>query len=122
MAETAVALQTSTKSAFRPTELLGQAQGTTHGTKTTLNLQRFITPVKLEFIVPSSQNAFNLAKAHNEILKLTKHKDPTLEIIPRPKKAKQNSPIYSCSLQMQHPIMNYLNTPWTNNRLTQGES
>jgi hypothetical protein len=37
--------------------------------------------VKLKFIVQSSQNAYNLAKAHHEILKLMKRKDPTLEII-----------------------------------------
>jgi hypothetical protein len=49
---------------------------------TTMNHQRFVTQVKIEFNVPTSQNAFNLTKAHQEILKLMKDKDPTLEIIP----------------------------------------
>jgi hypothetical protein len=38
--------------------------------------------MKLEFNVPSSQNAFNLNKSHLAVLKLLKEKeDPTMEIV-----------------------------------------
>jgi hypothetical protein len=82
MAEATVALQQVNEAAFRPLVPRVPPQGAAHDTKTTMNHQRFVTPVKIEFNVPTSQNAFNLAKAHQEILKLMKDKDPTLEIIP----------------------------------------
>ena len=37
---------------------------------------------KLEFVAAGSQTAFNPAKAHHEVLKLLKDKDPTLEVVP----------------------------------------
>ena len=55
---------------------------TTNGTTNTLKIQRYSTPIKIEFIVGASQPAFNLAKAHHEILKLLQAKDPTIEIVP----------------------------------------
>jgi hypothetical protein len=82
MAEAPVAPQPVNEAAFRSPESRANSQGATHGTKTTTNHQRFVTPVKIEFNVPISQNAFNLAKSHQEILKLMKDKDPTLDIIP----------------------------------------
>ena len=45
-------------------------------------IQRFLTLIKLEFVVAASQTAFNFAKAYHEVLKLLKDKDPTLEIVP----------------------------------------
>jgi hypothetical protein len=74
--------QQATKAAFRPASTLVQPLNPTHGNKTTVNFQRFVTPVKLEFNVPASQHAFNLNKSHLEVLKLMKEKDPTLEIVP----------------------------------------
>jgi hypothetical protein len=35
-----------------------------HGAKTTLNHQRYVTPVKLEFNILSPQNTFMVDKAH----------------------------------------------------------
>jgi hypothetical protein len=70
------------KAAFRPATNVTNTMGASHGTKTTVNIQRFVTPVKLEFNVPSSQNAFNLNKSHLAVIKLLKEKDPTLEIVP----------------------------------------
>ena len=53
-----------------------------HGADNTTKIQRYSTPVKLEFVVAASQTAFNLVKAHQEIIKLLQDKDPTLEIVP----------------------------------------
>jgi hypothetical protein len=83
MAEAPVARSRSTKQRFDlqcPESV--PPQGAVHGTKTTMNRQRFVTPVKIEFYVPTSQNAFNLAEVNQEILKLMKDKDRTLETIP----------------------------------------
>jgi hypothetical protein len=68
--------------AFRPASNVEASSSTPHGTKTTMNSQRFVTPVKLEFNVPATQQAFNLNKAHIEVLKLIKAKDSSLEIVP----------------------------------------
>jgi hypothetical protein len=82
MANVPVAAQPSTMTSFHPNNTVVNPHGATHGSKTTMNLQRFVTPVKLEFDVPSLQDAFNLTKAHQVILQLLKDKDPALEIIP----------------------------------------
>jgi hypothetical protein len=82
MAGTSPNPPSSTKAVFRPASTLVNPSGAAHGTKTTVNLQKFVTPVKLEFNVPASQQAFNLSKSHLEVLKLIKEKDPTLEIVP----------------------------------------
>jgi hypothetical protein len=76
----AVANATSAPSApaFRPTQLRPQPTTAPVGMKIT----RFVTPIKIEFVVPSSQNAFNLNKSHLAILKLMKEKDPTMEVVP----------------------------------------
>jgi hypothetical protein len=68
----------SSSHAFRPKDVVYQATPNT----TTQKITRFVTPIKIEFVVPSSQNAFNLNKSHLEILKLLKDKDNTLEIVP----------------------------------------
>jgi hypothetical protein len=71
--------QPSTMAPFRPASTLAHTLGTAHGTKTTMNIQQFVTPVKLEFNVPSSQNALNLnKKSHLVVLNLLKEKDPTM--------------------------------------------
>jgi hypothetical protein len=70
------------KAAFRPATTVTNTLGVSHGTETTVNIQHFVTPVKLEFNVPSSQNAFNLNKSHLAVIKLLKEKDSTLEIVP----------------------------------------
>jgi hypothetical protein len=68
----------SSSHAFRPKDVVYQATFNT----TTQKITRFVTPIKIEFVVPSSKNAFNLNKSHLEILKLLKDKDNTLEIVP----------------------------------------
>jgi hypothetical protein len=69
--------------AFRPASTLAASGSASHGTNATVKSQRFVTPVKLEFNVPATQHAFNLNKAHIEVLKLIKaNKDPSLEIVP----------------------------------------
>ena len=55
---------------------------TVNGTNNTIKIQRYTTPIKIEFVVSSNQTTFNLVKAHKEVLKLMKDKDPTLEILP----------------------------------------
>jgi hypothetical protein len=69
---------TTSPKVFRPNDVNHQPPAPTAGIK----LTRYSTPVKIEFVVPSSQNSFNLVKAHLEIIKLMKEKDPTLEIVP----------------------------------------
>jgi hypothetical protein len=72
-----------TMAAFNPVMPTNQPPGiTANGADNTQKIQRYTTPIKIEFIVASTQTAFNLAKAHKEVLKLLKDKDPTLEIIP----------------------------------------
>ena len=68
---------------FRPVMPTNKNPGDhTLGVDNTQKIQRFLTPIKLEFVVAASQTAFNLAKAHHEVLKLLKDKDPTLEVVP----------------------------------------
>ena len=74
--------QPATMAAFRPKEAVPKSPGLAHGAKTTVNTQRFRTPIKIEFNVASSQTAFNLPKEHCAILKLLVAKDPTMEIVP----------------------------------------
>jgi hypothetical protein len=79
----AAAAPDPTMASFNPVMPPEQPPGVTaNGTDNTQKIQRFTTPIKLEFIIPASQTAFNLAKTHKEIMKLLKDKDPTLEIIP----------------------------------------
>jgi hypothetical protein len=55
---------------------------TANGADNTPKIQRFKTPIKIEFVVAASQTTFNLVKAHQEIIKLLQGKGPTLEIVP----------------------------------------
>ena len=71
-----------TRATFRPAATPPQPPEAHHGATNTQNYQRYVTHVKLEFNIPSSQNAFNLNKAHQQVLQLMKDKDPTHEIVP----------------------------------------
>jgi hypothetical protein len=82
MADNPVASGNVTQPAFRPDATAAQPHDATHGRKHTQNHQQFVTPIKIEFQIPSSQTTFKLNKAHQEILQIMKDKDPTLEIIP----------------------------------------
>jgi hypothetical protein len=83
MTTPAAAAPDTTMASFNPMMPPEQPPGVAaNGTDNTQKIQRFATPVKLEFIIPASQTSFNLAKTHKEIMKLLKDKDPTLEIIP----------------------------------------
>jgi hypothetical protein len=53
-----------------------------NGADNTRKIQRFKTPIKIEFVVAASQTTFNLAKAHQEIITLLQGKDPILIIVP----------------------------------------
>jgi hypothetical protein len=83
--------QPLTKASFRPVESAAPPHDAHQGAKKTQNHQRYVTPVKLEFNIPSSQNEFNLNKeAHQEVLQLSmKDKYPTLEIVPSKEGKKQ---------------------------------
>jgi hypothetical protein len=76
------AQQPSPMAAFRPSAPNPALPGAVHGSKTTVNLQRYRTPIKLEFNVTSATTAFNLPTEHRAVLKLLLAKDPTLEIVP----------------------------------------
>ena len=82
MAKPDNAAQPLTKAAFRPAISLINPVTSAHGVQATHNTQRFLTPVKFEFKVPSNQHAFNLNKAHLAVLNLIKDKDPSIEIVP----------------------------------------
>ena len=83
MTTPAVAPPRPTMAPFKPTMPPNLPPGaTTHGIDNTQKIQRFKTPIKIEFVVAASQTAFNLVKAHQQVLKLLQDKDPTLEIIP----------------------------------------
>lgn len=72
-----------TMASFSPTLPPDQSSGAAaNGVDNTLKIQRFSTPIKIEFIVSSTQTTFNLLKAHKEILKLLQDKDPSIEIVP----------------------------------------
>ncbi len=72
-----------TMASFKPVMPPDQPPGAAaHGADNTIKIQRHTTPIKIEFVVSSTQNTFNLVKAHKEVLKLLKGKYPTLEIIP----------------------------------------
>jgi hypothetical protein len=45
--------------AFRPAFNVEASSSAPHGTKTTMNSQHFVMPVKLEFNVPATQQVFN---------------------------------------------------------------
>ena len=68
--------------AFRPIDTVVPPPGLFHGQRNTLEIQRYLTPIKIEFSVPGTQTAFNLNKSHHAVLKLLQAKDPTLEIVP----------------------------------------
>ena len=75
--------ETSTMATFRPVMPTNKQPGDPAlGVDNAPKIQRFLTPIKLEFVVAASQTAFNLAKAHHEVLKLLKDKDPTLGVVP----------------------------------------
>jgi hypothetical protein len=82
MANPPVTWKPLTTATFLPVEATVRSYDIQHGAKTTLHHQRYVTPVKLEFNIPSSQNTFTINKAHQEVLQLMKDKDPTLEIVP----------------------------------------
>ena len=83
MTTTADHHETSTMGTFNPVMPTNKPPGDpTLGVDNTQKIQRFLTPIKLEFVVAASQTSFNLAKAHHEVLKLLKDKDPTLEVVP----------------------------------------
>ena len=83
MTTIAAAPQPSTMAHFIPRMPKPQAPAVTNqGVDHTQKIQSFSTPIKIEYVVPASQTSFNLVKSHQEVLKLLKLKDPTLEIVP----------------------------------------
>jgi hypothetical protein len=78
--------------------------------------------VKLEFNVPSSQNAFDLNKYHLAVLKLLKEMDPNMEIVVSREGQDKFSDLLK-SPQMKQTAMRYLKTPFlTSNPRTQEKS
>ena len=83
MTTTASHLETSTMAAFCPVMPTNKQPGNPAlGVDNIQKIQLFLTLIKLKCVVAASQTAFNLAKAHHEVLKLLKDKDPTLKVVP----------------------------------------